>query len=134
VPVSAQLKYNIDVVLDYICRIPIPIRDFTSPPLMTILRSFDVNKPGSKIEELRGGVVGGSLLQGVLRVGEKIEIRPGIIGKDKRTHEQMSTPIVSRITSLRTEENNLLYAVPGGLIAVGLQVDPTCTRADKLNG
>ena len=134
VPVSAQLKYNIDVVLDYICRIPIPVRNFTAPPLMTILRSFDINKPGTEIEKLSGGVVGGSLLQGLLRVGEKIEIRPGIIGKDKRTGEQMSDPIISRITTLRTEENSLLYAVPGGLIAVGLQVDPTCTRADKLNG
>lgn len=24
IPISAQLKYNIDVVVDYICRIPIP--------------------------------------------------------------------------------------------------------------
>ena len=29
IPISAQLKYNIDVVVDYICRIPIPLRDFT---------------------------------------------------------------------------------------------------------
>ena len=32
IPISAQLKYNIDVVVDYICRIPIPLRDFTSAP------------------------------------------------------------------------------------------------------
>ena len=33
VPVSAQLKYNIDVVCEYIVKkIPIPLRDFTSEP------------------------------------------------------------------------------------------------------
>jgi translation initiation factor 2 subunit 3 len=29
---------------------------------MTIVRSFDVNSPGAEIEDLKGGVVGGSLL------------------------------------------------------------------------
>jgi len=31
-PISAQKKYNIDLVTDYLCRIPIPQRDFVSPP------------------------------------------------------------------------------------------------------
>ena len=36
---------------------------------MIIIRSFDVNKPGSDIFDLKGGVVGGSILEGVLQVG-----------------------------------------------------------------
>ena len=33
IPVSAQLKYNIDVICEYITkRIPVPVRDFTSEP------------------------------------------------------------------------------------------------------
>ena len=33
IPISAQLKYNIEVICEYICKkIPIPIRDFTSEP------------------------------------------------------------------------------------------------------
>ena len=32
IPISAQLRYNVDVVVDYVCRIPIPLRDFTSAP------------------------------------------------------------------------------------------------------
>ena len=33
VPISAQLKYNIEVVCEYIVKkIPIPLRDFTSQP------------------------------------------------------------------------------------------------------
>lgn len=38
-------------------------RDFTSPPQMIVIRSFDVNKPGSEVDELKGGVAGGSILQ-----------------------------------------------------------------------
>ena len=32
------------------------------------------------------------------------------------------------------EDNDLLYAVPGGLIGCGLKVDPTLTRSDRLVG
>ncbi len=64
VPISAQLKYNVDAVCEYIVkRIPVPRRNFISPPQMIVIRSFDVNKPGSEVEELRGGVAGGSILQ-----------------------------------------------------------------------
>jgi translation initiation factor 2 subunit 3 len=38
-------------------------RDFTSPPQMIVIRSFDVNKPGSEVDDLQGGVAGGSILQ-----------------------------------------------------------------------
>lgn len=64
VPISAQLKYNIDVVCEYIVnKIPIPIRDFVKPPNMIVIRSFDVNKPGSEVDEIKGGVAGGSILR-----------------------------------------------------------------------
>ena len=64
VPISAQLKYNVDAVCEYIVKkIPVPVRDFVSPPQMIVIRSFDVNKPGSEVDELKGGVAGGSILQ-----------------------------------------------------------------------
>lgn len=72
IPISAQQKYNIDAVLESICQIPIPKRNLTIPPRMIIIRSFDVNKPGSDITDLKGGVVGGSILQGVLQVGMEV--------------------------------------------------------------
>lgn len=63
-PISAQLKYNIDVVCEYIVKkIPIPERNFISPPNMIVIRSFDVNKPGFEVDEIRGGVAGGSILR-----------------------------------------------------------------------
>jgi translation initiation factor 2 subunit 3 len=44
--------------------VPVPIRDFTSDARLIVVRSFDVNKPGSEVENLKGGVAGGSILRG----------------------------------------------------------------------
>ena len=41
-------------------------------PKMIIIRSFDVNKPGTSIDELQGGVVGGSIIEGVLQIGMNV--------------------------------------------------------------
>ncbi|GJP48194.1 hypothetical protein CLOM_g7467 [Closterium sp. NIES-68] len=134
IPISAQLKYNVDVVCEMIIkRIPIPERDFISPPNMIVIRSFDVNKPGAEVDDIKGGVAGGSILHGVLRVGQKIEVRPGIVAKDADGNIRC-TPIFSRIISLFAEQNELQFAVPGGLIGVGTTIDPTLTRADRLVG
>ncbi|TFK29147.1 translation initiation factor eIF2 gamma subunit [Coprinopsis marcescibilis] len=134
VPISAQLKYNIDAVNEYIVKnIPIPVRDFTSDPRLIVIRSFDVNKPGAEVDELQGGVAGGSILRGVLRLGQEVEIRPGIVTKDTQGRNKCK-PIFSRIMSLQAEKNFLQYAVPGGLIGVGTRIDPTLCRADRLVG
>ena len=134
IPISAVLKFNIDLVAEYIARyLPVPTRDFTSVPRLIVIRSFDVNKPGEDATSLRGGVAGGSILQGVLRVGDEIEVRPGIVAKDAEGN-MVCTPIYSRIMSLYAESNDLQYAVPGGLIGVGTKIDPTLTRADRLVG
>jgi translation initiation factor 2 subunit 3 len=101
---------------------------------LIVIRSFDVNRPGEDAENLKGGVAGGTILKGVLKIGDEIEIRPGIIRKDHRTGKVTCASILSRITSLKADENILMYAVPGGLIGVGLKVDPFLTRADHLVG
>jgi len=134
IPMSAVLKYNLNVVVEYLCtQVPIPPRDFTSHPNMIIIRSFDVNKPGEDVQSLKGGVAGGSILKGVLKVGDQIEIRPGIISKDGDGNFKCR-PIRSQIISLAAETNALQFAVPGGLIGVGTKIDPTHTRGDKLVG
>jgi translation initiation factor 2 subunit 3 len=134
IPISAVLRYNIDVVCEYIARqLPIPIRNFTSYPRLIVIRSFDVNKPGEDVSSLKGGVAGGSILEGVLKIGDEIEVRPGIVTKDSEGNMRC-TPIYSRVISLYAEQNELQYAVPGGLIGVGTKIDPTLTRADRLVG
>ena len=134
IPISAQLKFNIDAINEMLCtKIPVPVRDFTQAPHLIVIRSFDVNKPGSEIEELQGGVAGGSILTGILKLGDEIEIRPGIVSKDEQGKIQCR-PIYSRVISLFAENNSLKFAVPGGLIGVGTRIDPTLCRADRLVG
>jgi len=134
IPISAVLKYNIDIVCEYIVhKIPVPRRNFVGSPRLIVIRSFDVNKPGQDVKNLQGGVAGGSILQGILKVGDEIELRPGIVTKADDGTVQC-TPIYSRIVSLYAEKNDLQYAVPGGLIGVGTKIDPTLTRADRLVG
>lgn len=134
IPISAQLKVNVDAVLDAIVNtIPVPVRDLSLSPHMIIIRSFDVNKPGAEIDDLKGGVAGGSILHGVLKLGDEIEIRPGIVSRDN-SGALKCTPLFSRVISLNSEGNDLKYAVPGGLIGVGTQIDPTLCRADRLVG
>lgn len=135
IPISAQFKYNIDVVLQYLVNyIPTPIRDLQSSPQFMVVRSFDVNKPGFPIEELSGGIVGGSILKGILKVGDEIEIRPGILNKKEASGNMTYKPIVSKIVSMNAEENELQYAIPGGLIGIGLTIDPYLTKRDYLVG
>ena len=38
----------------------------------SVIRSFDVNRPGCEVNDLTGGVAGGSLLRGVLKVGVQL--------------------------------------------------------------
>ncbi|KAI3382190.1 hypothetical protein SNEBB_002900 [Seison nebaliae] len=133
-PISAQLQYNIEVLCEYIYRkVPIPRRQFDVPARLIVIRSFDINKPGCTAENLQGGVAGGSLLQGVLRIGQEIELRPGITERNAN-NETICRPLFSRIVSLHTEENALSFAVPGGLIGVGTQLEPALCRGDKIVG
>jgi translation initiation factor 2 subunit 3 len=79
IPVSAQQKVNIEPLIEAVERlIPTPKRDSAKPARMAIARSFDVNLPGQRPHELKGGILGGSVAQGRFNVGDEIEIVPGI--------------------------------------------------------
>jgi translation initiation factor 2 subunit 3 len=135
IPISGQLRYNMDAVCAAIVHtLPVPPRDYMARPKMIVIRSFDVNKPGVGPADLRGGVAGGSILQGVLRLGDAIEIRPGMVSKDATDGRIRCRPLYSTIVSLYAEHNDLTFAVPGGLIGVGTRLDPTLCRADRLVG
>ena len=135
VPISAQFKYNVEYLLQLLCTyIPLPKRNLLVAPQMIVIRSFDVNKPGCNIEDIKGGVAGGSIIKGILKIGDEVEIRPGIVAKDTLAGTLECKPLKSRIVSLLAEENQLLYAIPGGLIGVGLNVDPFLAKKDRLVG
>ena len=129
IPVSAQQKINIEYVIQAIEEfIPTPKRDENKPVKMFVARSFDINKPGTEIEKLVGGVVGGSIVQGVLRVGDEVILVPGIRidGSFKK--------ITTKVVSLEKAGKKLEQAGPGGLLGVMTQLDPYLTKADSLAG
>ena len=130
IPISAQHAVNLDLLIEAVERfIPTPKRDPTKPPLMHIVRSFDINKPGTRIENLMGGVIGGTIVEGKLRVGEEIEIRPGI-----RVGEGDYEPLYTEVVSLRAGGRSVEEAGCGGLVGVGTLLDPVFTKADGLIG
>lgn len=131
VPISAQQRLNIDALIEALEQmIPTPKRDVGASPLMYVVRSFDVNRPGAEIQALSGGVLGGSLTRGELRVGEEIELRPGMI--DERSGKFV--PIITKVSSLQTGAGSAVKVGPGGLVAVGTHLDPTFIKGDQMVG
>jgi translation initiation factor 2 subunit 3 len=92
-------------------------------PIFVINRTFDINKPGTNWDEVNGGVLGGTLLTGKLKVGDDIEIRPGI-----------TEPFITKILSIKTEDTDLDEVIPGGLIGIKTNLDPFYCKNDKLIG
>jgi len=133
IPVSALHKINIDVLLQAIEEyIPTPVRDESKPARVYIARSFDVNKPGTPFDKLSGGVIGGSIIQGVLRLDDEIEISPGLLIEHNGKIEH--SPLYTRVVSLKAGEIPVKIAKPGGLVGIGTLLDPSLTKADALVG
>lgn len=133
IPVSALHRANVDVLIAAIeHHFKTPERDLSAKPLMFVARSFDVNRPGTPPDKLVGGVVGGSVIRGVFRVGDEIEISPGVrvVEGGKAVYRKLYT----RIESIRFGERSYEEAKPGGLVAIGTSLDPSLTKADKLVG
>jgi translation initiation factor 2 subunit 3 len=131
VPISAQQRLNIDALIEALEDvIPTPKRDVGASPLMYVVRSFDVNRPGAEIPSLSGGVLGGSLTRGELEVGEEVELKPGMI--EERSGKYV--PIITKVSSLQTGAGIAERVGPGGLVAIGTHLDPTFTKGDQMVG
>ena len=130
IPISAQQRINIDALIEAIEEvIPTPKRDPAASALMYVVRSFDVNKPGIDISQLTGGVLGGSLVRGKMEVGDDVEILPGIADERGKF-----APVTTRVTSLGTGAGITRKVGPGGLVAVGTELDPAGTKGDQMVG
>ncbi|HEX2068499.1 MAG TPA: translation initiation factor IF-2 subunit gamma [Nitrososphaeraceae archaeon] len=131
IPVSAQHKLNIDALIEAIENtIKTPPRTNNAPAIMHVLRSFDINKPGIPIKQVKGGAIGGALVQGEFQIGDEIEIRPGFLEEKKSKYE----PINSTIATLGTGAGIVERVRPGGLVAIGTKLDPTFIKSDSLIG
>jgi translation initiation factor 2 subunit 3 len=131
IPVSAQHKLNMDALIEAIeSSVKTPPRAKNEAPIMHVLRSFDVNKPGTPIKGVKGGIIGGALIQGEFELEEEIEIRPGLLDEKKGRYE----PMTSQISTLGTGAGLVEVVKPGGLVAIGTRLDPTFTKSDSLIG
>ena len=133
VPVMTNKGVNIDVLLQSILELPRPKRDVDADPLMYVVRSFDVNKPGADTSKLVGGVIGGTIVKGEFKKGDEIEIRPGInVSKDAKKDDYK--PVITTIRAMNNGTEDIDEAIPGGLIGISTGIDPTFVKADNLVG
>jgi translation initiation factor 2 subunit 3 len=132
IPISAQQGINFDVLLDTLCKTSVPERDSNAKPIFFVARSFDINKPGTDLQDLHGGVLGGSLKKGILKVGDEIEIKPGLI--QKKHNQTFYVTLKTKIVSLYKGSYNIQEATPGGSLAIETELDPSLTKSDSLNG
>jgi len=133
IPVSAHHDVNIDAIFMAIEQlIPTSSFDEKAPARMHAARSFDVNRPGAGPDKFVGGVIGGTLTRGRLKVGEEIEITPGRqVGSGANAEWQKLT---SKVRSLHSGGSTRKEVVPGGLVAIGTFLDPAFTKSDSLVG
>jgi len=133
IPVSGQHSLGIEPLLYAIEKIiPTPPRDSSKPVRMPIIRSFDVNLPGKPAKQVSGAVIGGSITQGVIRVGDELEIVPGIpVEKNGKT---VYEPVTTFVNSLMAGNRKVHEAYPGGLTGVETTLDPSLGKSDGLVG
>jgi len=132
IPVSAQQEINIDKILEVLNEIKIPERDTNSEPVFLIARSFDINRPGTLIKNLKGGVFGGILRKGKLKIGDEIEIKPGL--SIKKAHQQTYKTVTAKILSIHKGNNSVKEVLPGASISIETSLDPFLTKTDSLTG
>lgn len=136
IPMALNLGLNKKYLLETILKHfpPIKRNDSKEETLFSISRSFDINKPGIDPIKLKGGVVGGSVINGNLNIGDEVTISPGQIKYDSKNKKWLNKPFKAKVLSLKSENDNLENICCGGLTAIGLDIDPFFTQNDKLKG
>lgn len=132
IPVSAQQDVNLEKVYQAIMEIPLPERNITGPPRFIIARSFDVNRPGTKPVELKGAVLGGTLTTGTLKVGDALEIKPGIVIKEANQYHYKT--IKTKVLRLFKGSHQVQELTPGGSMSIETELDMALGKSDALGG
>jgi len=133
IPTSVNKKIGIQNVIKAIMEVfPPKVEEEDDKIEFKITRSFDINKPGINWDSVEGGVIGGSLISGKLKVGDTIEIRPGRYSSNKDGFNVI--PIKTKILSIESEKIKLDDIISGGLTAIGTDIDPVYCKDGKLEG
>jgi len=133
IPVSAHHDVNLDILIEVIEEtIPTPDRSQDEGGLMYVARSFDVNRPGSRPSEIKGGVIGGSIVEGSFSLGDSILIAPG--RRIEEGNKIRWEPLRTTINGIKGGGKDLKTAFSGGLCGISTPLDPLATKADDLSG
>ncbi len=134
IPMSAIHGVNQDLLLSAIQNfIPTPKKKENGPLRMYAARSFDINPPGTKPKNLKGGVFGGTIKSGKVKVGDKVVVLPGLKKKEGKVTKRI--PVETEVLSIRVgESQDSNIATPGGLVAIQTALDPSLTRSDNMSG
>jgi len=132
IPVSTLQEINIEKIIEELSKIEISKKEENTEPVFLVARSFDINKPGTKISELRGGVLGGILKKGKLKVGDEIEIKPGL--SSKKAHKEIYQTLKTKIISLHKGNKSIKEVTHGASISIETSLDPFLTKTDSLTG
>ena len=129
IPFSAIHGLNMPYLLEAIeTTVRTPERSPEKDLRMFVIRSFDINLPGRNFDEISGGVIGGSILQGKLAKGAELEILPGYLRSKNGGIENV--PLYTEALSISSGRLRLEEAHTGGLIGVQTDLDPALTAGD----
>ncbi len=133
IPISGQRGANLDLLAEAVQEfMPTPKRQ-EGDPMMLVARSFDINKPGAEIAKLIGGVLGGAIVRGNFKAGDKIEMRPGL-KVEKKGGQVEWKPVIMSITGISSGSQLVQEKGPGGSVAISTALDPAICKADAFVG
>lgn len=132
IPISVQSEININYLLEELINIKPKTPHNFDILRMSIIRTFKNCLPGTEPQQLKGGILGGSIVSGELTKNQMVEIRPGIV----YNNEQGTSikPIITTIINIQSQNTHLENASSGGLIGLETTLDSVYTMSNKLVG
>jgi len=133
IPISAQHNVGLSSLIKAVEEtITTPKRDTSKDPMFLVARSFDINRPGALPKDLAGGVLGGTMKQGIFKKSQEIEIRPGRSLMEK--NKEVWKPIRTKIADLKYGGASVDEISPGGTAGILTSLDPSIVKSDQLLG
>ena len=128
IPVFAAQNVNVSSLIQEIGKFDTTVGAADEKAEMVVVRSFDINKPGTKISDLHGGVFGGGLKSGSFKPNDEIVIYPGVYVKNSWK------PLKSKIISIQSEFGKEKSVSRGLMVGIETDLDPYLARRDNLSG
>lgn len=132
IPVSAQQGINMPELFKKISELEIPKRNIAGNPVFIVARSFDINRPGTTPENLHGAVLGGALKSGILKIGDEIEIKPGLVTKEQ--NQLRYKTLKTKVLKVFKGSYELKEITPGGSLSIETELDMSLGKTDSLSG